>query len=145
MPLLEVKRRVGSGQVDVLAKHGYDHIKLLGSNPLDQFAVETLDIAQNLLDLVLDETSGPLLHSDGSTVRQATAIEVATTFPTARDADGLALEQLALKSDTGNNCRPRRAMLEVIRRAVNLSLPEGQQIDEPTMRQIWEGAVEAID
>jgi len=70
---------------------------------------------------------------------------VATTFPTTRDADGLALEQLALKSDTGNSCRHRRAMLEVIRRAVNLSLPEGQQIDEPTMRQIWEGAVEAID
>lgn len=144
MPLLEVKRYTRSGQVDALAKHGYPHIKLLGTNLLNQFAVEAIDVAQALLDVEFDEAAGPLLHSDGSTVRLATAAEVETIFPNARDADDLALAKMALKSFSGKDCRARSATLETIRLAVNRSLPNEHTIDTPTMKSIWESAVEDL-
>ena len=144
MALFEVKRHVRSGQVSSLAKHGYPHIKLLGTNPLNQFAVDTINIPQSLLDQEFDETTGPLLHSDGSTVRLATPIEVGTVFPNARNADELALDQMNLKSFVGKDRRNKNAVLEVIRLAVNRSLPNEQKIDKLTIKSLWEDAVEDI-
>jgi len=140
-----IRYRVSTGELDGSANPtAVSEADMIEGDIANLFAAVTLDVAQNLLDLQLDQTNGPMLHCDGATVRQATALEISTTFPDARDADDLALEKHVLKDDTGISCRQKRVIREVTRLAVNQALPPGNQIGKAAMKTIWDDAVDAL-